>query len=245
MADAHGLPPVSKILVPVDQSPRDGVVLPYCVRLAQPLSATLAILSVVSLTKTFFPNAIRLAEAYLTATELGLREQGVATQTIVRRGDPSSVIVALADEVGADLIVMATRGRRGVDKLFMGSVADAVLTASQRPVLLLNENAKLVQSSEETRLESAYVATVVWNKRARGLLTEEEATRDLERLAIAGLDRGVLFATYVAQDEGQSPLPWLDIDFQVSTLRRFLPAEASAVEAVGDRAFANDETRAA
>jgi hypothetical protein len=124
-----------------------------------------------------------------------------------------------------------------MDKLFMGSVADAVLTASTTPVLLLNESARLAQSNEETRLESAYLATVVWNKRARGLLTEEEAGRELERLAGAGLDRTVLFSTYAAQEEHRSPLAWLDIEFQVSTLRRFFP-EDGAAQTLADRSQA-------
>ncbi|MBN3835689.1 universal stress protein [Burkholderia sp. Ac-20344] len=46
-------------------------------------------------------------------------------------------IVALADELEADLIVMGTHGRRGVQRLFLGSVAERVLRLATRPVLMI------------------------------------------------------------------------------------------------------------
>ncbi|CAB3961547.1 MULTISPECIES: universal stress protein [Burkholderia] len=46
-------------------------------------------------------------------------------------------IVALADEIEADLIVMGTHGRRGVQRLFLGSVAERVLRLATCPVLMI------------------------------------------------------------------------------------------------------------
>ncbi|KVH40444.1 universal stress protein UspA [Burkholderia cepacia] len=46
-------------------------------------------------------------------------------------------IVRLADETGADLIVMGTHGRRGFQRLFLGSVAERVLRLATCPVLMI------------------------------------------------------------------------------------------------------------
>jgi nucleotide-binding universal stress UspA family protein len=49
---------------------------------------------------------------------------------------PAQAIVGLADEVGADLIAMATHGRSGVSRLVLGSVTASVIHDSGRPVLV-------------------------------------------------------------------------------------------------------------
>ncbi|MCS6474224.1 universal stress protein, partial [Burkholderia thailandensis] len=46
-------------------------------------------------------------------------------------------IVSLADEIGADVIVMGTHGRRGFRRLVLGSVAERVLRHATRPVLMI------------------------------------------------------------------------------------------------------------
>ncbi|MCA8064255.1 universal stress protein [Burkholderia sp. AU38729] len=46
-------------------------------------------------------------------------------------------IVSLANEIEADLIIMGTHGRRGVQRLFLGSVAERVLRMATCPVLMI------------------------------------------------------------------------------------------------------------
>jgi nucleotide-binding universal stress UspA family protein len=53
----------------------------------------------------------------------------------LREGDPATEILALAQEIGCDLIVIGTHGRTGVGRLLMGSVAEAVLRRAPCPVL--------------------------------------------------------------------------------------------------------------
>ncbi len=219
-----------KILLPLDQSRRDGIVLPYAAQMAPALNATVVIVRVIPLTRSIVPKAMRQAEAYLAAVAAGLREDGLVVEASVRRGDPATVIVALAEELKANLILMTTRGRSGLDKLVLGSVADAVLANSPKPVLPLSEATNGVPASEENRLEAAYLATVIWKKKARGLVTQEEAEHELERLVALGLDRSVLFSMYQAQEHQGAPCPWLDINFQMHTLRKFLPENAASSE---------------
>jgi nucleotide-binding universal stress UspA family protein len=55
----------------------------------------------------------------------------------VIRGRPRHEIPALADDVGADLIVLARHGSGGVRHAVMGSTTEAVLRAAHCPVVVL------------------------------------------------------------------------------------------------------------
>lgn len=55
----------------------------------------------------------------------------------VRRGGPAEHIVQLASHLDADMIVVGTHGRRGLQRLFMGSVAERVLRLARCPVFVV------------------------------------------------------------------------------------------------------------
>jgi nucleotide-binding universal stress UspA family protein len=54
-------------------------------------------------------------------------------------GRPEAEIVTLAEEIGAGLIVMGSRGVGGVRRALMGSVSDSVLRHAHCPVLMVRE----------------------------------------------------------------------------------------------------------
>jgi nucleotide-binding universal stress UspA family protein len=56
-----------------------------------------------------------------------LQAAGFVTTTTVTEGDPRRTIVTYAAELGCECIVMGSHGRRGVDRLFMGSVSETVV----------------------------------------------------------------------------------------------------------------------
>jgi nucleotide-binding universal stress UspA family protein len=58
----------------------------------------------------------------------------------VRLGDPASGIAMAALDTHADLIVMATHGRTGVQRAVLGSVAGTVLRTACTPVVLVRPN---------------------------------------------------------------------------------------------------------
>jgi len=60
---------------------------------------------------------------------------GVQADRTVEAGFPEEAIVKAAEEFGADLIVMGTHGRKGVSRMFMGSVAARVVATAPCPVL--------------------------------------------------------------------------------------------------------------
>ncbi|MFP5042796.1 universal stress protein [Parasediminibacterium sp. JCM 36343] len=60
-----------------------------------------------------------------------------AVTTFIEEGVPYEAILKVASEWGADLIVMGTHGRQGLEHLFMGSVAEKVVRHSTIPMLII------------------------------------------------------------------------------------------------------------
>lgn len=78
---------------------------------------------------------------YLELLERDAVQAGVAVDTTVREGDPFEEIVALAKEIGADLIVMGHVGQRGTRRVLLGSVTERVLDFAHCPVLVVKHEA--------------------------------------------------------------------------------------------------------
>jgi len=53
------------------------------------------------------------------------------------KGEPGKVIPALAEEIGADLVVVGSAARRGLQGFFIGSVAETILSQLRRSALVL------------------------------------------------------------------------------------------------------------
>ncbi len=63
-----------------------------------------------------------------------LRETGVHAHLVVRHGQPADQIVRAGNEM--DLVVMATHGRGGLQRILMGSVTEAVIRRLEVPILV-------------------------------------------------------------------------------------------------------------
>lgn len=77
------------------------------------------------------------AEKYTREVRDAAQKEGVPAKAFVMTGKPADVIIQMAQETKADLIVMGSHGRTGVDKLLMGSVAERVIVTSACPVLVV------------------------------------------------------------------------------------------------------------
>ena len=85
----------------------------------------------------FAEMAEQQAKEILAAHEAAANAEGVATATASSVSDiPYEAIIAAAEEAGADLIFMASHGRRGISGLLLGSETQKVLTHSKIPVLV-------------------------------------------------------------------------------------------------------------
>jgi len=56
-----------------------------------------------------------------------LRSAGINVSTAIAQGNPKSIILDEAKVWGADLIVLGSHGRKGLERFLVGSVSDAVL----------------------------------------------------------------------------------------------------------------------
>lgn len=75
------------------------------------------------------------ARDYLDKTRLHLGDPSI--ETISRGGDFGDTIIDVATEINADVIVMGTHSRRGLEKILMGSVAEKVLRRSAVPMFII------------------------------------------------------------------------------------------------------------
>lgn len=62
---------------------------------------------------------------------------GVEASSVIVKGNPFEQIVELAKKLDTDLIVMGTYGRRGAERILIGSVAQRVIEYSPCPVLVI------------------------------------------------------------------------------------------------------------
>ena len=80
------------------------------------------------------------ANTALDAARKAMTEAGVPVTTVVGEGHAvHDGIVRALESTGADLIVMGSHGRRGLDKLVLGSVTQRVLGLVHVPVLVVRD----------------------------------------------------------------------------------------------------------
>ncbi len=84
-----------------------------------------------------YSRIVDAANEYVAQKVTELIVRGVRATPKVLQGYPPQEIIDLAEKTPGSLVVMSTHGRSGVSRWVLGSVADRVLRASARPVLLL------------------------------------------------------------------------------------------------------------
>jgi nucleotide-binding universal stress UspA family protein len=161
---------IKRILVPVDFSPGSDEALRYAVELARPLRASVHLLHVVEdrlaagmwsadAYTTDVPglqvNIVEDAEAHLERIIPTIAGAKYGLEHDVRTGAPAATIVAFAQEVVADLIVMGTHGRTGLSHALMGSVAEQVVRTAPCPVLTLRAAPSTRQKPRKSARASA------------------------------------------------------------------------------------------
>jgi nucleotide-binding universal stress UspA family protein len=131
-----------KILVPLDGTAESAGALPMARAMARATGATFTLLRVVPTDKD--EHATRQAQHDLDGIAADLTAGGLSAKTVVRIADTAQQIVEQARADGTDLIVMRTRGRAGLTRAVLGSVAERVLELSPVPLLLVRRGDRYV-----------------------------------------------------------------------------------------------------
>lgn len=121
----------TKVLIPLDGSSLGDSVLIviYPLLRAQRVEATLLH---IAQGEEIRQGVVQKLEGYRES----LQQNGVSAKVAVVPGDPAEEILRKARSGDFELVAMATHGRSGMDRVLMGSVAEAVVRSSPVPVLL-------------------------------------------------------------------------------------------------------------
>jgi nucleotide-binding universal stress UspA family protein len=147
---------IRSILHPTDFSDHAAAALELAGAIAKDYGARLTILHVKSpplvASGVMTPEPLETPEeaAELRKNLYALRppDPSVEVEHLMLVGDEATEIVRLAEEEGADMIVMGTHGRGGIGRLLMGSVADKVLRRAPCPVLTIKRPPHAVRPKE-------------------------------------------------------------------------------------------------
>jgi nucleotide-binding universal stress UspA family protein len=124
-----------RLLLAVDDSKFSEAATQAVIAQYQPEGTEVKVLNVVDLAipiptsdaAGFRQESLKHGQELVQRTERLLSNAGYKTQTAVDEGDPKSKIIDQATQWNAELIVVGSHGRKGVDRFLMGSVAEGVV----------------------------------------------------------------------------------------------------------------------
>ena len=140
-----------KILFPVDLSKSSEKILPYVQTVAQKFDSKIHLFFAARVFEYFtsiyvpHPSINQFEKEIIEGAEKRLYEfmdehfnEFPGTKTAVVAGDASEKIIEYIEDQKIDLVIMGTHGRKGMDKIIFGSVAERVVKTSPVPVMVVN-----------------------------------------------------------------------------------------------------------
>jgi nucleotide-binding universal stress UspA family protein len=147
--DARTLIRLKNILFATDFSPASGLAIPYAAELAKHYGAKLYALHV----RQPVVNPMTMPASWYGLEESAKREddqhrkelldafRGIQPEVLIKEGDLWSNLAAVIEGNQIDLLVMGTRGRSGIGKFLLGSVAEEIFRQAPCPVLTVGPHA--------------------------------------------------------------------------------------------------------
>jgi nucleotide-binding universal stress UspA family protein len=134
------------ILVPTDFDEHAGRAFDAAVALAQKFGSRITLLHVYQIPPSIYSSDLawpteQLATAAKTSLATAIEKAKAIypnTESLLEVGSPGETIISVANKNHADLIVMATHGRRGIARALLGSVTEKVVRLSHVPVLTIS-----------------------------------------------------------------------------------------------------------
>lgn len=130
---------VQKILVALDGSKTSESALPYLESLLLLQDADVTLVKVLPESS---PSRSREATLYLNWLAADLGARGAVVDVQVLQGNPAEALVDFAVHGGFSLILMCSKGKTGLPRLLLGSVAEETLRRSPIPVMIVHPQEK-------------------------------------------------------------------------------------------------------
>jgi nucleotide-binding universal stress UspA family protein len=140
-----------KILFPVDLSDTSPLLVPFVKSMAEKYGAEIHIVFVARLFQYFtsiyvpHPSIHKFEKELMEGAEKKMDEfrkeffdGNAAIRSTVILGHAAEEILQYVQSEGIDLIIMGSHGRRGIDKVIFGSVAEMVVKTASIPVMVIN-----------------------------------------------------------------------------------------------------------
>ncbi len=147
-----------RILLATDFSPASVVALPYAIAFGRHFGSKLYLAHVIPpeayslIPEGERDSALEKAQAHMGEQMDGLRAQtllrGITHEGLVDHGEVWPMLSAMVQEHKIDLIVIGTHGRRGVEKLLLGSTAEEILRCAKTPVLMVGPETSIAAKTE-------------------------------------------------------------------------------------------------
>ena len=145
---------ISKVLVPTDFTEASQHAIVQAMKILDPRSLQVDVIHILDVTGmvgiygdaivTVVENQISVRDAIARDLDYFAKKISeaypVQVNTFIREGSPSEEICQHAKDRSIDLIVMATHGRQGLPRFFLGSVTERVIRLSDIPVLTFRFN---------------------------------------------------------------------------------------------------------
>lgn len=130
-----------RILVTLDCSPVDEVIITHVTELALQNRAELTLLHVVHSHTLDQDRVLRQqANEALQTYQQKIDEQGIAVRKVIRRGEPDQEILKEIEKHDYDLVAMATHGHSFIGDILFGSVSRTLKHKIDIPLLLIKGN---------------------------------------------------------------------------------------------------------
>jgi len=146
---------INRVVIPVDTSDVSKIAAEQGAYFAKLLNVEVSIISVndsrqYMLSKILEEKIQREKQSAIDEVKKITEEQGVMTTTKLAAGAPAVEIVKYVND--DDLIVMASQGKKGFNKFFLGSVSEEVLKTAPCAVMVIKEKTKKWTVDELTSL---------------------------------------------------------------------------------------------
>jgi nucleotide-binding universal stress UspA family protein len=130
---------MKRILVPTDFSKQSDLAFQVACALARDFGSQMFLLHVVPLPAVMYgpPPVSYLDHLLEELKQIQAKDPKISVEHILVEGDVATAILQEANEKNCDAIVIGTHGRTGLNRLFMGSIAEAVLCQALCPVVIV------------------------------------------------------------------------------------------------------------